>query len=87
MTWKPTSLIELNEIVARDLATCSVEQRAYFATVAFKPTKWHQSPYGDESGGFWAIACEQDRVLWYNDYEEGFNVSTFTARGTIPVDE
>jgi hypothetical protein len=63
------------------------EQRAYFKSVAFKPSKWTQAPYGDEGGGFWAIAADDDRVLWYNDIEEGFNVSTFTERGTIPPDE
>jgi hypothetical protein len=87
MTWKPVSLTELNEIVERELMECSDEQRAYFKTVAFEPTKWRQSPYGTESGGFWAIAADENRVVWYNDYEEGFNVSAFTTLGTIPDDE
>jgi len=26
-------------------------------------------------------------VLWYNDIEDGFNVSRFEARGEIPRDE
>jgi hypothetical protein len=77
MTWKPVSLTELNQIVAHELETCSDEQRAYFETVALEPAKWSQSPYGDEGGGFWAIASDQDRVLWYNDIEGGFNVSRF----------
>ena len=87
MTWTPLSLTELREIIARDLAACSNEERAYFETVAFEPTRWLQSPYGDDSGGFWANAADQDRVLWYNDIEEGFNVSRFTTWGTIPSDE
>jgi hypothetical protein len=28
-----------------------------------------------------------DRVLWYNDIEEGFNVSRFTTVGSIPSTE
>ena len=43
-------------------------------TVAFEPAKWRQSLYGDEGGGFWAIAADGGRVLWFNDIEEGFNV-------------
>jgi len=30
------------------MVDCSDEQRAYFKIVAFEPTKWTQSPYGDE---------------------------------------
>lgn len=37
--------------------------------------------------GFWAIAVIENRVLWYNDIEEGFNVSNFTEPGTIPSTE
>jgi hypothetical protein len=38
-------------------------------------------------GGFWAVAVDDDRVLWYNDVEDGFNVSRFARRGEIPRDE
>ena len=87
MAWSPLTRDELRAIVARDLSNCSAEQRAYFEAVAIEPEKWMQSPWGDESGGFWAVAVDHDRVLWLNDYEEGFNVSRFTQRGTIPEDQ
>ena len=87
MVWSPLSRDEMDSTIARQLAECSEEQRAYFEGVAFEPTKWRQSPYGDEGGGFWAVAVDDNRVLWYNDIEDGFNVSTFTYRGTIPANE
>jgi hypothetical protein len=87
MDWKPLSRDELEKIIDSELADCSVELRAYFESVAFEPTKWRQSPYGDEGGGFWALASDRNRVLWYNDIEEGFNVFVFVVRGTIPDDE
>ena len=87
MVWKPLSRDELKSTIARELAECSEEQRAYFKRVAFEPTKWSQSPYGDEGGGFWAVAADDNRVLWYNDIEDGFNVSTYTDWGTIPANE
>jgi hypothetical protein len=87
MDWRPLTRDELQGILERELAECSDEQRGYFKTVAFEPMKWSQSPYGDDGGGFWAIAADDHRVLWYNDIEEGFNVSSFTARGTIPANE
>lgn len=51
------------------------------------PAKWHLSPWGDLGGGFWVVAVRDDRVLWYNDIEDGFNVSRFTETGTIPSTE
>jgi hypothetical protein len=87
MAWKPITRDELRVIVDRDLSHCSDEERAYFAAVAIEPEKWKQSPWGHECDGFWVVAVDQDRVLWFNDYEEGFNVSRFIDRGTIPADE
>ena len=87
MDWKPLSRDEVQSMIERELVDCSDEQRAYFKTVAFEPTKWTQSPYGDEGGGFWAIDADSNRVLWYNDIEDGFNVSTFTEWGTITANE
>jgi len=87
MTWRPLTIEELREIVAHDLRHCSDELCAYFVSVGFEPAKWQQFPFGDEGNGFWAVASDQGRVLWYNDIEDGFNVSTFTDWGTIPSDE
>ena len=87
MDWRPLTREELQRTVERELADCTDEQRAYFNIVAFEPTKWSQTPYGDEGDGFWAIAAHHNRVLWYNDIEEGFNVSAFTEWGTIPTNE
>ena len=71
MDWRPLRRDELHSTIERELAHCSDELRAYFVTVAFEPAKWRQSPYGDEGGGFWAIAADGGRVLWFNDIEEG----------------
>jgi hypothetical protein len=87
MVWSPLSRDELQSTLRRELAECSDEQRVYFEGVAFEPAKWSQSPYGDEGGGFWAVAADDNRVLWFNDIEEGFNVSTYTEWGTIPANQ
>ena len=84
MNWAPYSLSELEALLDQDLAECSSEERAFFATVQVPPSKWSQSPWGDEGGGFWVVAVLGSRVLWYNDIEHGFNVSTFDVAGTIP---
>lgn len=86
MCWSPCTPEELRSILETDLTDCSEEDRAFLASVKIEPVKWCQSPWGDQGGGFWAVAICEDRVLWYNDIEDGFNVSNFTEKGVIPED-
>ena len=85
--WEPITEHELDELIATDLADCSEDLRAIYAQTAITPEKWRQSPWGDDGGGFWVVAVSGAKVLWYNDIEEGFNVSRFVTRGRIPDDE
>ena len=87
MTWHPIRLTDLQAILSRDLVECTVEQREFFDRARVAPVKWRLAPLGDQGGGFWAVAVNSDRVLWYNDIEDGFNVSRFDVRGEIPRDE
>jgi hypothetical protein len=87
MDWKPFNRENLDALTTSDLAECSDELRALFERAAFPPAKWRLSPWGDQGGGFWAVAAYQGRVLWYNDIEEGFNVSRFEQWGEIPPNE
>jgi hypothetical protein len=87
VSWHPVGLSDLVSRIARDLLECSAEQREFFARTRITPTKWHLPRWGDEGGGFWAVAVHRNRVLWYNDIEDGFNVSNFDVPGQIPQDE
>jgi len=87
MTWHAITLTDLQSLLSRDLADCTAEQREFFVQANFAPAKWRLSPWGDDGGGFWVVAVHRDRVLWYNDIEEGFNVSRFESPGDIPSDE
>jgi hypothetical protein len=73
--------------VSRDLDDCSDDLKQLFARVHVAPLKWKLSPWGDAGGGFWVVAINCDRVLWYNDIEAGFNVSRFQVSGQIPEAE
>ena len=84
MTWEPISRELLFELIAKDLAEATAEERAKFSAAATSPAKWQLSPWGDLGGGFWVVAATDDRVLWYNDIEDGFNVSSFVTHGRIP---
>ncbi len=85
--WEPISRTYLDQMIATDLTMCSEDQRVFFGRVAIVPEKWSQSPWGDRGQGFWVIAICDNKVLWYNDIEDGFNVSRFAARGRIPDEE
>jgi hypothetical protein len=87
MAWTPIDRQSLDELVAEGLADATVEERAVFARAAAAPAKWQLAPWGDLGGGFWVVAVMDDRVLWYNDIEGGFNISRFVTRGTIPSTE
>ena len=52
-------------------------------TVAVDPLKWACSPWGDQGGGFWVVAINDDSVIWYNDIEDGFEVSGYTELDRI----
>jgi len=87
VAWQPIALKDLQELIKRELAECDPAQRTFFLQVQMPPSKWSQAPWGSEGGGFWVIATHQERALWYNDIEDGFNVSRFTSAGVIPADE
>lgn len=77
------SLDDLLVLVERELAECSRDLSLEFARHRIEPERWSAVRWG----AFWAVALHSNRVLWYNDIEEGFNVSRFDSRGVIPSGE
>lgn len=77
---------DLDRLLEAQLGRCTPEQRTLYSETRIEPARWRQDPWG-ESHGFWAVAVSGDRVLWYNEIEEGFNVSSFSVRGEIPQKE
>ncbi len=61
----------------------STEQKALWAQVAIKPTKWEEKEHGVKGHGFWVIGIYRNRAIWYNDIEEGFNISSFEHYGSL----
>ncbi|WP_306227153.1 hypothetical protein [Bosea beijingensis] len=51
--------------------------------IAITPRKWELSPLGELGGGFWVVAIFGASVIWYNDIEDGYNVSTYPTLGEI----
>lgn len=70
-------------MIASALAEYDGDVRAAWTRIRIEPEKWQCSPWGDESGGFWVVALDDGRALWFNDIEEGFNWSTYAKRGIL----
>ena len=81
--WKAISKEALLKRVAQGVARMSPSQRRLWSVIEVEPQKWRQEPYGREGNGFWVVAVVGQTVIWYNDLEDGFNRSRYTAFGTI----
>ena len=59
------------------------EVLAFWKRIRVRPVKWQLPPWGDFGGGFWIVAVMGQECVWYNDIEEGFNISRFETFGFI----
>lgn len=87
MEWTPIDREDLQRWIERGLAAGGAGVRALFGRIAREPVKWQLHPWGDAGGGFWVVAVRGNRVVWFNDIEDGSNVATFTDEGVIPSEE
>lgn len=55
----------------------------FWEYIKITPEKWVEKTMGEEGGGFWAVAILGKSVIYYNDIEEGYNLSSFTKYGEI----
>ena len=55
----------------------------FWQSIKIEPEKWAEKDFGDEGGGFWVVAVHKDKVIWYHDIEDGFNISGFKKFGEI----
>ena len=81
--WEPISEDALLSLIASAEAAMQPPVRAFWERVRVRPVKWALPPWGDEGGGFWVVAVVGQECVWYNDIEDGFNVSRFEAFGRI----
>ena len=81
--WTPITEAEIAALIADAVAVMDPPARSFWSLIRIRPTKWRLSPWGDEGGGFWAVGVLGERVVWYNDIEQGFNISRYEAQGVI----
>ena len=82
-SWEPISEAAIWDALNDAELRMTPRQRYFWEFVRITPEKWAQHPWGDEGGGFWVVAILGNTVLWYNDIEEGFNLSRWKSFGHI----
>jgi len=81
--WQPYQQSEIQEMIDVGCQKLKPEERKFWEQVKVNPQQWQLSPWGDQGGGFWVVAIYSNKVLWFNDIEEGWNVSTYQEQGVI----
>ena len=81
--WTPISLDELNIEIQKGVQNMTNINCRTWNVISIKPEKWSEKNYGREGNGFWVVAIINEKIIWYNDIEDGFNVSSFSKYGVI----
>jgi hypothetical protein len=83
MEWAPINDLELASEIAHGESLMDPPARALWNLIRIRPVKWQLPPWGDLGGGFWIVCIIGERVIWYNDIEDGFNLSRYDLPGII----
>lgn len=81
--WEPISENELYDQIQSTETNLNGELWNFWQLIKIDPVKWTEKEYGEEGGGFWVVAICGTKVIWYNDIEEGFNISDYKTFGEI----
>ncbi|AWH51226.1 hypothetical protein C1925_19670 [Stenotrophomonas sp. SAU14A_NAIMI4_5] len=81
--WRPLTRAEMEALVAKQLGDCTPDQQAAFATLR---VLFHTVPLHRLGGvePVWVVAHLADGWLYYEDVEEGFEVSVPGEDGALP---
>jgi len=78
----PAAIEEVNEIVTVDLKVCDTEQLATYTKYRVTPFLAPILRYG-KTEKVVVVARNGDQVIYYEDVEDGFNVSPMSPDGQI----
>ena len=81
--WKPITEKELYSEIWKTESELEEKYLNFWNLINISPEKWSESTFGNEGGGFWVVAICGRKIIWYNDIEEGFNISDYTEYGKI----
>ena len=53
----------------------------FWSQVKISPEIWRSTDFIEDD--FWVVALHENYLIWYNDIEEGFDISRFKIKGEI----
>jgi hypothetical protein len=83
MTWTPITIEEIYDMILSTEKEVNGELLNFWELIKIYPEKWNEETYGKEGSGFWVVGLIGRRVIYFNDIEEGFNISDYKTYGTI----
>jgi hypothetical protein len=81
--WEPIPLKELFNEIQKTENDLNGDLKNFWDLIKIDPVKWKENEYGEMGGGFWVVGIFGHQVIWYNDIEEGFNISDYKIFGEI----
>ena len=83
MSWTPITFEEINDMILLTEEELSGDHLNFLELIKIYPEKWNEETHGKEGRGFWVVGLIGRKVIYYNDIEEGFNISEYKTYGVI----
>jgi len=83
VNWTPITIEKIYSLILETEKELHGDILTFWQSIKISPEKWNEETYGKEGGGFWVVGLIGKKVIYYNDIEDGFNVSDFENHGTI----
>jgi hypothetical protein len=83
INWLPITKSSLGDLILRGESRLNEPHLRLWNLVKIHPVKWSACACGEMGGGFWVVGIVGNLILWYNDIENGFNVSRYIIHGEI----
>lgn len=81
-SWRAETLDEVNRILQADLDQCDEEQKRTFATFKVEPFPASLTRY-EKREEVYVVAVRNGEAIYWEDVEEGFNVSRITSDNSL----
>jgi hypothetical protein len=82
MDWKPATIDEVVAILSAELEDCNSEQISIFKQYSVEPFHAAITRYG-KTESVVVVAQKSDEVIYFEDVEEGFNISPIGPQGEV----